>query len=155
VVWQGSVQPYALPLARSFPLAMLRGVGALPGVRLISLQKVNGLEQLASLPDGMAVETLGEDFDPGPDLFVDTAAAMAACDLVITPDTSTAHLAGALGVPTWVALPYVADWRWLMGRSYSPWYPGARLFRQQERGVWEGVFAEMADALRAERGQAR
>lgn len=155
VVWQGSVQPYALPLARSFPLAMLRGVGALPGVRLISLQKVNGLEQLASLPDGMAVETLGEDFDPGPDLFVDTAAAMAACDLVITPDTSTAHLAGALGVPTWVALPYVADWRWLMGRSDSPWYPGARLFRQQERGVWEGVFAEMADALRAERGQAR
>jgi len=150
VVWQGSTQPYALPLARSFPLAMLQGVGALPGVRLISLQKVNGLEQLESLPAGMTVETLGDDFDPGPDMFVDTAAAMEACDLVITPDTSTAHLAGALGVRTWVALPYVADWRWLMGRTDSPWYPATRLFRQAERGVWDGVFAEMAGTLRAE-----
>lgn len=150
IVWQGSTQPYALPLARSFPLALLQAVGAVPGVRLISLQKVNGLEQLASLPAGMAVETLGDDFDPGPDLFVDTAAAMTACDLVITPDTSTAHLAGALGVRTWVALPYVADWRWLMGRADSPWYPATRLFRQTERGVWDSVFAEMAAALRAE-----
>lgn len=150
VVWQGSTQPYALPLARSFPLAMLEGVGALPGVRLISLQKVNGLEQLGSLPAGMTVETLGDDFDPGPDMFVDTAAAMEACDLVITPDTSTAHLAGALGVRTWVGLPYVADWRWLMGREDSPWYPNSRLFRQAERGVWDGVFAEMVGTLKAE-----
>ena len=152
VVWQGSTQPYALPLARSFPLAMLREVEALPGVRLISLQKVNGLEQLASLPAGMTVETLGDDFDPGPDLFVDTAAAMEACDLVISPDTSTAHLAGALGVRTWVALPYVADWRWLMGRPDSPWYPATRLFRQTERGVWDGVFAEMVGVLKPELG---
>lgn len=150
VVWQGSTQPYALPLARSFPLALLKAVGEVPGVRLISLQKVNGLEQLAGLPGGMTVETLGDDFDPGPDLFVDTAAAMTACDLMITPDTSTAHLAGALGVRTWVALPYVADWRWLMGREDSPWYPDTRLFRQTERGVWDGVFAKMADQLRAE-----
>lgn len=152
VVWQGSVQPYALPLARSFPLAMLQGVGAIPGVRLISLQKVHGLEQLADLPAGMAVEDLGPEFDPGPDMFVDTAAAMEACDLIITPDTSTAHLAGALGARTWVALPYVADWRWLMGRDDSPWYPNTRLFRQAERGVWDGVFAEMASTLRAELG---
>ncbi len=150
VVWQGSTQPYALPLARSFPLAMLAGIASLPDVRLISLQKVNGLDQLDALPADMAVEALGDDFDPGPDLFVDTAAAMAACDLVITPDTSTAHLAGALGVRTWVALPYVADWRWLMGRADSPWYPNTRLFRQVERGVWDSVFAEMAATLRAE-----
>lgn len=152
VVWQGSTQPHALPLARSFPLAMLQSVGAIPGVRLISLQKVNGLEQLAGLPAGMIVETLGDDFDPGPDLFVDTAGAMMACDLVITPDTSTAHLAGALGVRTWVALPYVADWRWFMGRADSPWYPNTRLFRQAERGVWDDVFADMTGRLRAERG---
>lgn len=152
VVWQGSTQPYALPLARSFPLAMLAGMAAIPDVRLISLQKVNGLEQLDALPPAMVVETLGDDFDPGPDMFVDTAAAMMACDLVITPDTSTAHLAGALGVRTWVALPYVADWRWLMGRADSPWYPNTRLFRQTERGVWDSVFAEMAATLRAERG---
>jgi tetratricopeptide (TPR) repeat protein len=152
VVWQGSTQPYALPLQRSFALAQLKAVGEVADVRLISLQKVNGLEQLESLPEGMAVETLGDDFDPGPDLFVDTAAAMTVCDLVITPDTSTAHLAGALGVRAWVALPYVADWRWLMGREDSPWYPATRLFRQTERGVWDDVFARMATELRAERG---
>lgn len=152
VVWQGSTQPYALPLARSFPLAMLQEIGAVPGVRLISLQKINGLEQLETLPDGMRVETLGDDFDAGPDLFVDTAAAMMSCDLVITPDTSTAHLAGALGVPAWTALPYVADWRWLMSREDSPWYPAMRLFRQTDRGVWDDVFARMAAELRRMRG---
>jgi tetratricopeptide (TPR) repeat protein len=152
VVWQGSTSPYALPLQRSYPLAMLQRIGALPGVRLISLQKVNGLEQLASLPSGMAVETLGDDFDPGPDAFLDTAAAIACCDLVITMDTSVAHLAGALGARTWVALPLVADWRWLMGRSDSPWYPSATLFRQRERGDWSAVFEDMAAELAAELG---
>jgi hypothetical protein len=119
-------------------------------VRLISLQKVNGLDQLANLPEGMAVETLGDGFDPGPDIFVDTAAAMTCCDLVITPDTSVAHLAGALGVNAWVALPQVADWRWLSGRSDSPWYPSLRLFRQTATGDWAGVFARMAAALGAQ-----
>jgi len=147
VAWQGSTQPHALPLQRSFPLAELREIARLPGVRLISLQKQNGLEQLANLPEGMVVETLGDDFDPGPDLFLDTAAAMMACDLVITPDTSVAHLAGALGAPTWIALPYLADWRWLNDRRGSPWYPSVRLFRQPSRGDWGPVFAEMAGRL--------
>ena len=151
VVWQGSTQPYALPLQRSFPLAKLKALAALPDVRLISLQKVNGLEQLEALPRGMAVQDLGEGFDPGPDAFVDTAAAMTCCDLVITPDTSVAHLAGALGVNTWVALPAVADWRWMSGRSDSPWYPTMRLFRQTVPGDWTGVFAEMAEALKGVR----
>ncbi|HEV2532976.1 glycosyltransferase family 9 protein [Phenylobacterium sp.] len=149
VAWQGSIQPHALPLQRSYPLAALDEISRLPGVRLISLQKQNGLDQLANLPPGMAVETLGEDFDPGPDLFLDTAAAMMGCDLFITPDTSVAHLAGALGVPTWVALPWLADWRWLNDRRGSPWYPSLRLFRQQRRGEWGEVFAEMAARLRA------
>ncbi|MFZ3004985.1 MAG: tetratricopeptide repeat protein [Phenylobacterium sp.] len=148
VVWQGSTLPYALPLQRSFPLASLRGIAAIPGVRLISLQKVNGLDQLADLPDGMTVEDLGETFDPGPQMFVDTAAAMASCDLVITPDTSAAHLAGALGVRTWLALPHLADWRWLTDQTDSPWYPTMRLFRQSVRGDWSGVFSDMEDALR-------
>jgi hypothetical protein len=147
VVWQGSTAPYALPLQRSFPLAALEGLAALPHVRLISLQKVNGLDQLADLPPGMAVQDLGEGFDPGPDAFVDTAAAMSCCDLVITPDTSVAHLAGALGVNTWLALPAVADWRWMSERSDSPWYPTMRLFRQSVPGDWTQVFAEMAQAL--------
>lgn len=144
VAWQGSTAPYALPLQRSFPLRELSPIAALPAVRLISLQKVNGLEQLDALPDGMKVETLGDEFDPGPQAFVDTAAAMMACDLFITPDTSVAHLAGALGVRTWVALPYVADWRWFMDRSDSPWSPATRLYRQTRRGEWSDVFAAMA-----------
>jgi tetratricopeptide (TPR) repeat protein len=148
VVWQGSTLPYALPLQRSFPLAALQGLAGLPDVRLISLQKVNGLEQLADLPRGMAVEDLGEGFDPGPDLFVDTAAAMTCCDLVITPDTSVAHLAGALGVTAWLALPAISDWRWMGDREDSPWYPHTRIFRQSVPGDWTAVFAEMAAALK-------
>jgi tetratricopeptide (TPR) repeat protein len=148
VVWQGSTAPYALPLQRSFPLAQLQGIAAIPGVRLISLQKVNGLEQLQTLPPGMAVESLGEGFDPGPDIFVDTAAAMACCDLFITPDTSVAHLAGALGVKTWLALPQVADWRWMDATTDSAWYPSLRLYRQARPGDWSGVFAAMAADLK-------
>lgn len=147
VIWQGSTAPYALPLQRSFPLTKLVPLASAPGVRLISLQKHHGLDQLDSLPSGLKVETLGEDFDPGPDAFVDTAAAMVACDLVVTPDTSVAHLAGALGVPTWVALPHVADWRWLDARDDCPWYPSVRLFRQTARNDWDGVFRAMATAL--------
>lgn len=148
VVWQGSTAAHARPLQRSFPLAALAGLAAIPQVRLISLQKQEGLDQLAGLPPEMAVETLGDGFDPGPDLFVDTAAAMACCDLVITPDTSTAHLAGALGVAAWVALPFVSDWRWPEGWRQSPWYPSLRLFRQEARGDWTGVFAAMESELR-------
>jgi hypothetical protein len=149
VAWQGSTQPYALRLQRSFPLAALRAIAGRGGVRLISLQKINGLEQMESLPADMRVESPGDDFDCGPDLFLDTAAAMQACDLFITPDTSVAHLAGALGVPTWVALGDLADWRWFEGRSDSPWYPSVRLFRQTVRGDWAGVFADMAEAIAA------
>ncbi|MGZ6015376.1 MAG: tetratricopeptide repeat protein [Phenylobacterium sp.] len=147
VVWQGSTLPYALPLQRSFPLAALKDLAALPEVRLISLQKVNGLEQLKDLPAGMTVEDLGEGFDPGPDLFVDTAAAMTCCDLVITPDTSVAHLAGALGVSAWLAVPAISDWRWMSGRQDSPWYPHTRIFRQSVPGDWTAVFGEMATEL--------
>jgi tetratricopeptide (TPR) repeat protein len=149
VVWQGSTAPYALPLQRSFPLADLQPLAAIPGVRLISLQKINGLDQLESLPPGMTVESLGEGFDPGPDIFVDTAAAMSCCDLFITPDTSVAHLAGALGIKTWLALPQVADWRWTSERTDSAWYPSLRLFRQLAPGDWPGVFAAMAAELRS------
>ena len=78
---------------------------------------------------------------------MDTAAVMKNLDLVITSDTSVPHLAGALGVPVWVALPFVPDWRWLWDRSDSPWYPTMRLFRQKKAGDWEGVFEEIRAAL--------
>jgi ADP-heptose:LPS heptosyltransferase len=68
-------------------------------------------------------------------------------DLVIAPDTAVAHLAGALGVPVWLALPFASDWRWLSGRDDSPWYPTLRLFRQQRWGDWDEVFERIANAL--------
>jgi ADP-heptose:LPS heptosyltransferase len=79
--------------------------------------------------------------------FVDTAAILLSCDLVITADTSIAHLAGALGVPTWVALKKIPEWRWMLNRFDSPWYPTMRLFRQKQRGVWAGAFADMEREL--------
>jgi hypothetical protein len=147
IVWQGNPNPEA-DTARSIPLAAFAPLAAIAGVRLISLQVGCGVEQLGDLPAGMRVETLGDDFDVGSDGFVDTAAAMGALDLVVTCDTSVAHLAGALARPTWVALKQVAEWRWLRDRDDSPWYPTMRLFRQAQRGVWSDVFAAMAAELR-------
>ena len=151
IAWQGS----ALAAQRSYPLAdAVRSLAGLPGVRLISLQKHNGLEQLNS-ESAKAVETLGDDFDPGPDAFLDTAAAMTCCDLFITSDTSVLHLAGGLDVPTWLALHHAGDWRWLDGRSDTPWYPNVRLFRQPSPGDWPAVFRQMADRLSSHLGSAR
>jgi ADP-heptose:LPS heptosyltransferase len=79
--------------------------------------------------------------------FLDTAAAVAELDLVIAVDTSVAHLAGALAKPVWTLLPYTPDWRWLMARSDSPWYPTMRLFRQAQRGQWPPVIRQVAEAL--------
>ena len=90
---------------------------------------------------------MGDEFDGGPDAFVDTAAVMSHLDLIITSDTSIAHLAGALGRPTWVALKYVPDWRWLLDRDDSPWYPTMRLFRQERDGDWSGAIERVAEAL--------
>src|SRR5258707_5958332 len=95
----------------------------------------------------MTVETLGAEFDQGPDAFVDTAAVIANLDLVVTSDTSIAHLAGALGRPVWIALKQVPDWRWMLDREDSPWYPTARLFRQSQRGEWGEVFDRMTAEL--------
>ena len=144
VAWQGSTGK--IDLGRSFPLSALAGIAALSGVRLISLQKNEGTEQLAELLGTMAVETLGDGFDTGDGAFLDTAAVMATLDLVITSDTAVAHLAGALGRPVWTALKQVPDWRWLLEGEECPWYPTMRLFRQQTRGDWAGVF----EAMRAE-----
>jgi tetratricopeptide (TPR) repeat protein len=138
--WQGNKQAEA-DAGRSFPVRHFEDLARLPNVRLISLQKNDGVEQLQHLPAGMKVETLGEELDAGPDAFVDTAAVMECLDLVITSDTAIAHLAGALGRPVWVALQFVPDWRWLLDRSDSPWYPTMKLFRQPAPGDWVSVFA--------------
>jgi hypothetical protein len=102
---------------------------------------------LNALPPGMVVEQY-RDFDDGPDAFVDSAAIMENLDLMISSDTALAHLAGALGIETWLALKYVPEWRWFLGRSDSPWYPCLRLFRQKMPGEWAPVFAQMESTLR-------
>jgi ADP-heptose:LPS heptosyltransferase len=81
--------------------------------------------------------------------FEDTAALCELMDVVISVDTSVAHLSAALGQKTWVLIPHSPDWRWMLEREDSPWYPGMRLFRQQRDGDWHGVFARMQAALRA------
>jgi tetratricopeptide (TPR) repeat protein len=143
IAWQGN-PTFAEDRIRSAPLRCFEPLARLPGVRLVSLQKQHGLEQLADLPEGMTVATLGDDFDAGPDAFIDTAAVMANLDLVISTDTSIVHLAGALGRPVWVALSAVPEWYWMLDRTDSPWYPTMRLFRQRERGDWPSVFAAIA-----------
>jgi ADP-heptose:LPS heptosyltransferase len=80
--------------------------------------------------------------------FTDTAALIANLDLVISVDTAVAHLAGAMGRPVWTLLPFAPDWRWLLNRSDSPWYPTMRLFRQPSIGNWAGALEQVADALR-------
>ncbi len=151
IAWQGNRQA-KIDLGRSFELSHFQALlGARPDLRLISLQKGEGSEQLEALPAGLKVETLGANFDAGPQAFLDSAAVMACADLVITSDTALAHLAGALGKPVWVALRHVPDWRWMMHRPDSPWYQSMRLFRQTKPGDWDGLFAQMGAALEAMR----
>lgn len=131
--------------ARSFPPSALAEIASRPGVRLISLQKGAGCEQTAA--SSIKIESLGEDYDAGAHGFLDAAAAMQTVDLVISCDTSLAHLAGALARPVWVALKFAPDWRYGIGRDDCPWYPTMHLFRQERPGDWQSVFARMAGAL--------
>jgi tetratricopeptide (TPR) repeat protein len=144
IVWQGSRN--RIDIGRSLPLEMFARLASIPGVRLISLQKGAAREQLRQSNE-LPVEDLGEEFDAGPQAFLDSAAVMSSLDLIVTCDTALAHLAGALGRPTWIALKHVPEWRWQLDRTDSPWYPTARLFRQSRRGDWAGVFAAIHDEL--------
>jgi hypothetical protein len=131
---------------RDIPLEFFRDLAALPDIQLISIQK-RGEQELRAARDRLPIMELeGLDTSNGP--FMDTAAIMMNLDLVITSDTSIAHLAGGLGVPVWVALPFVPDWRWMLNRCDSPWYPTMRLFRQKKPGGWTDVFVEIEEAMR-------
>jgi tetratricopeptide (TPR) repeat protein len=145
IAWQGNPSRRE-DSGRSIRLEHFLPLASVPGARLISLQKDVGAEQL--LPE-MTVETLGEEFDSGPDGFIDTAAVMMNLDLVITSDTAIPHLAGALARPVWVALRAVPDWRFMLERPDNPWYPTMRLFRQTARDDWPQVFAAIKAALAA------
>ncbi len=144
VCWRGSANLKA-DRGRALPRAAFEAL-AMNGVRLISLQKPDDLPPEDRAPAGW-LEEMGLDFDAGGDAFVDTAALMASLDVIVTCDTSIAHLAGALGRPVFVLLQQVADWRWLLGREDCPWYPSMRLFRQSRRGNWAGTLSRVAEAL--------
>ena len=133
---------------RSIPLVKLIQLASLPSISLYSLQKENGMGQIKALPEPTMLHTFDNDFDVTHGKFMDTAAAMKNLDLVITVDTSIAHLAGALGVPTWVLLPISAEHRWLINRSDSPWYPTMRLFRQSKSNDWESVIETIINELK-------
>jgi tetratricopeptide (TPR) repeat protein len=144
IAWQGSTT-YVGDRYRSIPLQHFAPL-AQRGVELISLQKGAGTEQLAKLQPAFPVRVL-DDLDEQQGPFMDTAAVIRNLDLVITSDTALAHLAGALGAPTWVALPLEPDWRWMRARPDSPWYPTLRLFRQHAFDAWPPVFERIAAAL--------
>jgi len=103
---------------------------------------------LPPLAERLPITDWTAEMDEASGPFMDTAALMMNLDLIVTSDTAIPHLAGALGLPVWVALPAVPDWRWLCTREDSPWYPGMRLFRQRQRGDWQSVFAAIQAALR-------
>jgi len=145
ICWQGS-KSNTMDGGRSFPLSLFEGISKIPHVELISLHKGEGEAQMAGID--FHVTTLGHDFDAGQDAFLDTAAVMMNCNLIITACTSIAHLAGAIGRPTWVALKQIPDWRWMLDRPDSPWYPTMTLYRQKSRGDWVHVFDTIERDLR-------
>ena len=145
IAWQGNPAIH-YDLTRSIPLRQFEPLASVPGVNLLSLQKGHGSEQLQDLR--FAVWDLGPDLDREGGAFLDTAAVIKNLDLVITCDTVFTHLAGALGVPVWLVLPKVPHWTWLLDREDTPWYPTARLFRQELTGDWTRPFQRMAELLR-------
>jgi tetratricopeptide (TPR) repeat protein len=133
---------------RSIPLEFFRRLAQVSGVVLINLQKGPGTKQLQEMKGEFSVVDFTNAMDEATGAFVDTAAVMMHLDLVISSDTAIPHLAGALGVPVWLALSLAPDWRWLLHREDSPWYPNFRLFRQKRFGQWPDVFAEIEAELR-------
>jgi tetratricopeptide (TPR) repeat protein len=149
LVWAGGAvgrQRVASLKLRACQLQHLAPLATIPDVKLFGLQKGPGSAQVATLSPSFLVHNVGESFTD----FADTAGAIENMDLIISVDTSVAHLAGAMGKPTWVLLKFDADWRWLLERSDSPWYPSMRLFRQARNETWPTVIERVAQALRAQ-----
>lgn len=122
--------------AKSIPLELFLPMSRIPGLRLYSLQKVKGLDQLERLRGQLPIIDWTAEMDTGPDAFIDTAAVMANMDLILTCDTSVVHLAGAMGCPIVMPLKWFADWRWLLDGEECPWYPTMRILRMARRNDW-------------------
>lgn len=144
IVWAGNPK-HPNDLFRSCDLSMFMPFLTMPEVAYYSLQKNFEVEQLADLPSEVMIDNLADKiFD-----YTDTAACIEQLDIVITVDTSVAHMAGALGKNVWVLIPYVPDWRWMLNSENTPWYPTMRLFRQEKIGDWTPVVNRIADSLSA------
>jgi Flp pilus assembly protein TadD len=140
LIWSGG----GLPLKKSTSLDMFSPLAQLTGITFYSLQKGPPAGQAMNPPPGLSlVDFTNEIHD-----FSDTAALIQNLDLVISVDTAVAHLAGALGKPAWVLLPFLPDWRWLLNRDDSPWYPTMRLFRQPALGDWDSAITSIVNSLK-------
>jgi ADP-heptose:LPS heptosyltransferase len=128
---------------RSIALARFAALLAASGIEFVNIQKDITPADAAALRGHANLIQIGDELRD----FADTAAVISLLDLVVSADTSVVHLAGALGRPVWVLLPFSPDFRWLLGREDSPWYPTARLFRQPRFGDWESVLARVRDEL--------
>jgi tetratricopeptide (TPR) repeat protein len=147
ISWQGSPD-FVHDKGRSIPLGAFAPLAEVPDIRLISLQKRPGAEQIGGTPFATRIETPLDASDVSDKAFSDTSAVIANLDLIVASDSMIAHLAGALGRPAFVALRQIPDWRWLLGREDCPWYPAMRLFRQTTDGDWQPVVTQIAAAVR-------
>jgi tetratricopeptide (TPR) repeat protein len=147
ILWQGDPR-YSKDRFRSVALEPFLDLARIEGVQLVSLQTGPAAEQLSRFEQPAQVLELMESRQVGPGTLIETAALIKALDLVISIDSGLAHIAGALGRPIWVPLAVACDWRWLVHRSDSPWYPTMRLFRQTKPGQWSDVFHRIGAALR-------
>ncbi|HTW95351.1 MAG TPA: tetratricopeptide repeat-containing glycosyltransferase family protein [Tepidisphaeraceae bacterium] len=142
IAWAGQ-RSYVGDYNRSMKLAALAPLAGVAGARFFSLQKGDAAEEARKPPPGMDLIDLGAELAD----FADTAAVIKLMDVIVSVDTAVAHLAGALGKPVWVMLPFLPDWRWLLQRADSPWYPSMRLFRQKRVGDWSGAVEDVARSL--------
>ncbi len=150
ICWQADVfnDSSRPPVARrGIPLEKLYALAQFDGVSLYSLQRFDGVDQLKDIPESFKVHIFQEPFDTTHGSFMDTAAVIKNLDLVITVDTAIGHLAGSMGIPVWLMLPYSTDWRWLSNRTDTPWYPTMRIFKQPHPFDWDSVVRSIRKEL--------
>jgi hypothetical protein len=146
ICWQGNPTQYR-DAERSLPLKLLIPILATEGVQFYGFQLGHGAEQVSGIDSNLSFEDLGPELK-NRDVFVNDIAAMACIDLVITVDTSIAHLAGSMGIPVWVLLGKVPYWPYMLKGETTPWYPSARLFRSTQRFEWDTTIANVAEELK-------
>lgn len=145
ICWQGKGDPHAPALLqKNIPLESFEPLFSIPAISIYSLQYLDTTQTIQLHSN---LHTFDKEFDVTHGRFMDTAAVMHSLDLIITMDTSIAHLAGAMNRPVWLLLPYRCDWRWMLDRTDSPWYPSMRLVRQPRPGDWKSVITEIKEEI--------